>query len=126
MYLTSETLSNMHCHFSDDITDAYRRLRRLVMDYLGMNVPSPDVSDALDQSHTGSQFLEKEATNDTLGSACGGGGGGAGGMGARTWSKPSLADNGSQGMNNVLGMAMSPMPPAGRGMVVSSSLASFF
>ena len=106
----------------DDITDSYRRLRRLVMDYLGMNVPSPDMSDAMDQSHTGSQFFEKEATNDTIGSTGGGNAGGAGGMGARTWSKPSLADNGSQGVNNVLGMAMSPMPPAGRGVVVSITL----
>ena len=98
---------------SDEITDAYRRLRRLVMDYLGISVPSPEQSDALDQSQTGSQYLEKEATCDTFGST-----GGAGGMGARTWSKPSLADNTSQGMTNVLSMTMSPMPSAGRGVVV--------
>ena len=51
---------------SDDITDAYRRLRRLVMDYLGITPTSP--SDALGQSNTTSAFgLEKEATDMTTG-----------------------------------------------------------
>ena len=49
---------------SDDITDAYRRLRRLVMDYLGITPASP--SDAMGQSNTTSAFgLEKEVTDMT-------------------------------------------------------------
>ena len=49
---------------SDDINDAYRRLRRLVMDYLGITPASP--SDAMGQSNTTSAFgLEKEVTDMT-------------------------------------------------------------
>ena len=52
----------------DDITDAYRKLRRLVMDYLGITGTSPSHSDILEQSHTASAFgMEKEATETVAG-----------------------------------------------------------
>ena len=49
---------------SDDLTDAYKTLRHLVMEYLG--VMSTPHSDALGLSNTTSAFgLEKEATEMT-------------------------------------------------------------
>ena len=97
---------------SDDIFDAYRRLRRLVMDYLGISAPSPTASEMLEQSQSGSHALEREITETMTANSAN--------MGARSWSKPSITDSASQALASVRQkQAMSPMPASGRGVVVS-------
>ncbi len=44
---------------------------------------------------------------------------GSANMGTRTWSKPSIPDSSSQAVTSMRAKAMSPMPPGGRGIVVS-------
>lgn len=100
---------------SDDIFDAYRRLRRLVMDYLGISAPSPTASELLEQSQSGSHALDREVTETMTANSAN--------MGARSWSKPSIADSASQALASVRQkQAMSPMPASGRGVVEEESI----
>lgn len=97
----------------DDIVEAYKRLRRLVMDYLGISAPTPSISN-LEAYDTDTNLLDKELTGENFSQAPS-----ANNL-ARTWSKPSLADSATQqAMANLKAKMGSPMPPAGRGIVVS-------
>ena len=88
---------------SEDIADAYRRLRRLVMDYLGISPTTPDTST---QQFPTTDMGEAETYQAMTGVAS------TNAMGARTWSKPSIPDSMSQ--------ARGPIGSAtGRGIVVS-------
>ncbi|XP_048741969.1 leucine-rich repeat and guanylate kinase domain-containing protein-like [Ostrea edulis] len=65
---------------SDDIEEAYRHLRRLVMDYLGISIPSyeSEVGDITETKDT-----DNNAPTGTQ-------------LGTRTWSRPSIPDSMSQ------------------------------
>ena len=95
---------------SDDITDAYRRLRRLVMDYLGISSDTPSMSD-FDTGVTDSNMggLDKERTQDTFANSA---------NMARTWSKHSLSESFSAALANTRNVAQSPIMPSSRGIVV--------
>ncbi|XP_013413675.1 leucine-rich repeat and guanylate kinase domain-containing protein [Lingula anatina] len=92
---------------SDDISEAYKKLRRLVMDYLGINVPTPTESEYQDQdtsSVTGTKLTDT-------------------GMGARTWSRPSIPDSTSQLQASTGGgVGSKAHTPVGRGVVEAASL----
>ena len=97
----------------DDITEAYTRLRKLVMDYLGINSQTPEASE-MDRENTESNFLGRENTDTTFATSAN-----FGGMGQRTWSKPSLADSMSQALANVKQrQTQSPIAGQARGIVV--------
>lgn len=105
----------MLCLHPDDIVEAYKKLRHLVMDYLGISAPTPSISD-LEALNTDLSLLDKEHTSDTLA-----GGGNTNNNLARTWSKPSLNESATQqALASLKAKTMSPMPPTGRGIVVSS------
>ena len=99
---------------SDEITEAYRRLRRLVMDYLGLRAMSPTQSEPTDTPFTGVSQLDRDGTDTITG--------GSANMGQRTWSKPSLPDSASQTIQAMRAKAMSPLPPPSRGVVVRCKL----
>ena len=101
--------------FVDDITEAYTRLRKLVMDYLGISAQTPEPSE-MDRENTESNFLGRENTDTTFATSANFG------MGQRTWSKPSLADSMSQALTNVKQrQAQSPIAWMARGIVVKLS-----
>lgn len=81
----------------DDIQEAYRRLRRLVTDYLGISLVS-EQSDSADEEET---LLVTEGQQTQ--------------MGTRTWSKPSIPDSLSQPYTR--GKTSSPVQ-SGRGILV--------
>lgn len=83
--------------FTDDIQEAYRRLRRLVTDYLGISLVS-EQSDSADEEET---LLVTEGQQTQ--------------MGTRTWSKPSIPDSLSQPYTR--GKTCSPVQ-SGRGILV--------
>ncbi|XP_060555244.1 leucine-rich repeat and guanylate kinase domain-containing protein-like isoform X1 [Ruditapes philippinarum] len=91
----------------DDIQEAYKRLRRLVMDYLGIGVPSPPLSDAGDMA---TDVVQRGDTDQNLTTQ----------LGTRTWSKPSMSDTMSQSYNRPRG-AQSPIISS-RGIVEEASL----
>lgn len=91
---------------SEDIGEAYRKLRRLVMDYLGISTMSP-VSTSQPYSTT---EVQGDAYQTMTGAAS------ANQMGARTWSKPSNPDSMSQTRGHV-GSATG----TGRGIVEEES-----
>ena len=99
-------------YFIDDITDAYYRLRRLVMEYLALGPSTPDMSEALDTPYTGASLYDRENTTDTMMTT------GSANLGARTWSKPSITDSTSQNIAVIHSKAISPVPPPSRGVVV--------
>lgn len=100
--------------FADDIVEAYKRLRHLVMDYLGIRAPTPSVSDLEPFMTADSNLLDKDYTSDTLAQSTS-----ANNL-ARTWSKPSLADSATQqALASLKAKTGSPMPTHGRGIVVS-------
>lgn len=72
---------------SEDIAEAYRKLRRLVMDYLGISTMSPV---STNQPYTNTDIGEGDAYQAMTGGAS------TNQMGARTWSKPSIPDSMSQ------------------------------
>ncbi|XP_052090305.1 leucine-rich repeat and guanylate kinase domain-containing protein-like [Mytilus californianus] len=84
---------------SDDIQEAYRRLRRLVTDYLGISLTS-EQSESGDEEET---VVEGQQTQ----------------MGTRTWSKPSLPDSLSQPYTR--GKTQSPVQ-SGRGILEEMSI----
>lgn len=86
---------NLICLIIDDIQEAYRRLRRLVTDYLGISLTS-EQSESGDDEET---IVEGQQTQ----------------MGTRTWSKPSLPDSLSQPYTR--GKTQSPVQ-SGRGILV--------
>lgn len=92
--------------FLDDIQEAYKRLRRLVMDYLGIGLSSPQASD------TGDPTMEatRGDTDQNLTTQ----------LGTRTWSRPSMTDTMSQSFQRTRGV-QSPII-GGRGIVVSPLL----
>ncbi|KAL8576945.1 hypothetical protein ACOMHN_024221 [Nucella lapillus] len=94
---------------SEDIADAYRKLRRLVMDYLGI---SPSTPDASSQAFPATEMGDG---TETYNQALTGGGASTNAMGARTWSKPSIPDSMSQ-VRGQMGSA------AARGIVEEASL----
>ncbi|XP_041349992.1 leucine-rich repeat and guanylate kinase domain-containing protein-like [Gigantopelta aegis] len=75
---------------SDDIQEAYRRLRRLVMDYLGISnlVSSLDGAD-YQYSEVQAPITDSIADNTAMGSA-------ANPLASRSWSRPSITDTVSQ------------------------------
>ena len=78
------------------------------MEYLGINAPSPSISDV--EPSNGGSVLEKEGTMDTLT--------GQSNL-VRQWSKLSITDSLSQAINSLkVKSAPSPMPTTGRGIVV--------
>ena len=82
---------------SDDIQEAYKRLRRLVMDYLGIGMASSPTSE-LGEGDRGENTEQNMTTQ----------------MGTRTWSK-------SETMSQTLpraGRAVQSPIPSGRGIVV--------
>ncbi|XP_046341681.2 leucine-rich repeat and guanylate kinase domain-containing protein-like [Haliotis rufescens] len=94
---------------SDDIQDGYRRLRHLVMDYLGIGSMSPnmmtDPTNNYEEAHGETDMYPLPgAASATM-------------MGARTWSKPSLPDS----MSQTRGKVTSPAT-TGRGIVEEESL----
>ena len=114
----SLSMYNMLVMWSDDIVEAYKKLRNLVMDYLGISAPTPSVSD-LEPFNTDSNLLEKENTGDTItvtqatSNTCL----------VRTWSKPSLCESATQqALASLKAKTGSPMPPSGRGIVVGASI----
>ncbi|KAK7102788.1 leucine-rich repeat and guanylate kinase domain-containing protein-like [Littorina saxatilis] len=89
---------------SDDIADAYRHLRRLVMDYLGVSPSTPDTSSQPYQT----DITEGDNYQAMTGAAS------TNALGGRTWSKPSIPDSMLQ--------ARGPMGSAtGRGIVEEES-----
>ena len=107
--------SRMYFHqvgiLPDDIVEAYKQLRRLVMEYLGIGAPTPSISDA-GPSNPGST-IDKEGTMDTMIT-------GQSNL-VRQWSKHSITDSLSQAISNLkVRSAPSPMPTTGRGIVVST------
>lgn len=64
---------------SDDIEESYKHLRRLVMDYLGISIPSFE-------SEAGDVMETKDTENAPTGTQ----------LGTRTWSRPSIPDSMSQ------------------------------
>ncbi len=118
----------LYC-LTDDITEGYKKLRKLVMDYLGIAMTTPTSSELGEQSTTGSNLLERDQTLDTVGSI----------QLARAWSQPSLAESATRahsqqgtarlqtggrtsrgGVRNPV--VLSPMPLTARGVVVSTNL----
>lgn len=93
---------------TDDIQEAYRRLRRLVMDYLGINIPTPPMSE---QGET----TESHGTTEPT---VAGQNGGSAALG-RAWSKASIADSLTLSQAHTWTIkAQSPIL-SGRGIVVS-------
>ena len=90
---------------TDDITEAYKQLRRLVMDYLGISTATP-VS-------TTAPYTITEATGATEAFPAFNGGASSNQMGGRTWSKPSIPDS-SRGPRASSGVPVSQV----RGIVV--------
>ncbi|KAL4227150.1 hypothetical protein ACF0H5_015123 [Mactra antiquata] len=91
---------------SDDIQEAYKRLRRLVMDYLGIGI-SPPASENGEQSNE----VQRGDTDQNLTTQ----------VGTRTWSKPSMSETGmSQAFSRPRG-TQSPII-SGRGIVEEASL----
>lgn len=88
--------------FQDDIQEAYKRLRRLVMDYLGIGMSSPPASDAGDPT----MEATRGDTDQNLTTQ----------MGTRTWSRPSMTDTISQPFTRTRAV-QSPVI-GGRGIVV--------
>ena len=83
------------------------------MDYLGVSAPTPTASE-LDHENTDPNLLGRENTETTFATSANLG------MGARTWSKHSLADSMSQAVANVKQrQAQSPILSMARGIVVS-------
>ncbi|XP_076447535.1 leucine-rich repeat and guanylate kinase domain-containing protein-like [Babylonia areolata] len=73
---------------SEDIAEAYRKLRRLVMDYLGISPSTPDASSqAFPPTEVGGEGEPYQAMTGAASTNA---------MGARTWSKPSIPDSISQ------------------------------
>ncbi|GFR95894.1 leucine-rich repeat and guanylate kinase domain-containing protein [Elysia marginata] len=111
---------------SDDISEAYRQMRRLVMDYLGVSATTP-ASTAAPYTITDTREAT-EAFQTPFAAVPGVGGvgsvGGAGGpalsnqMGARTWSKPSIPDSLSQRGTTRVGSGA----PVSRGIVEEESI----
>ncbi|CAH1782663.1 unnamed protein product, partial [Owenia fusiformis] len=101
---------------SDDIAEAYKRVRRLVMDYLGICIPTPDTSRTENYeaiSSRDSRFSDNNGTF-TMGSA---------NMGARTWSKPSIPDSVAQQFAPGKPVMVPGSPiVSGRGIVEEASL----
>ena len=96
-------LINRSCNLvSDDIQEAYKRLRRLVMDYLGIGMASPNTSDVGDVIPDN----QRENTDQNLQMQ----------MGTRTWSRPSLSESVSQPFTRQRA-TQSPII-SGRGIVV--------
>ena len=91
---------------SDDIEEAYKHLRRLVMDYLGISVPSFE-SEVGDMAET--KDTENNAPTGTQ-------------MGTRTWSRPSIPDSMSQAYTR--GKTTQSPSLSGRGILVSVSVIS--
>ena len=99
---------NTYATVPDDITEAYKKLRRLVMDYLGTSVPSPPESEHPDASCE-SPMTEAELTVT----------GGSANLGTtRTWSRPSIPDSISQQYAAAVKKSQTPTG-GGRGVVVS-------
>ena len=88
---------------SDDIEEAYKHLRRLVMDYLGISVPSFE-------SEVGDMAETKDTENAPTGTQ----------MGTRTWSRPSIPDSMSQAYTR--GKTTQSPSLSGRGILVSVSV----
>ena len=88
-----------YTEFSDDIEEAYKRLRRLVMDYLGISLPSygSEIGDI--------DIKDIENTAPTQ-------------LGTRTWSRPSIPDS----MSQPYARGKSTQSPvlSGRGILVST------
>ena len=105
----------MYFKLADDITEAYTRLRKLVMDYLGIASQTPEPSE-MTRENTESNMMGRENTDTTFATS------GNFGLGQRTWSKHSLADSVSQALANVKQrQVQSPIVTGGqaRGIVVS-------
>ena len=113
---------------ADDISEAYRQMRRLVMDYLGVSATTPASTAApytiTDTREATEAFPTPFATVPGVVGVGSGGVGGVGGvggpassnqMGARTWSKPSIPDSLSQRGTTRVGSGA----PVSRGIVVS-------
>ena len=85
------------------------------MDYLGISAPSPSesvIEPSTRQNTELSTMLDRENTAMTTDTQPGGP------HLARTWSKPSLNDSMNQAIGNLKQKTQSPMPHAGRGVVV--------
>lgn len=85
---------------SDDIEDSYKHLRRLVMDYLGISIPSFE-------SEAGDVMETKDTENAPTGTQ----------LGTRTWSRPSIPDSMSQQYTR--GKTTQSPSLSGRGILVS-------
>ena len=92
----------VYFYISDDIQEAYKRLRRLVMDYLGIGITSPPNSEIGDTDARGDNTDQNITTQ----------------MGTRTWSKPSISESMSQTFPRSSRNVQSPIQ-SGRGIVVS-------
>ncbi|XP_005112686.1 leucine-rich repeat and guanylate kinase domain-containing protein [Aplysia californica] len=95
---------------SDDITEAYKQMRRLVMDYLGISTTTP-VSTAAPYTITDTREVT-DAFQGFTGAAS------SNQMGARTWSKPSIPDS----MSQTRGPRVSSGAPVSRGIVEEESI----
>lgn len=85
---------------SDDIEESYKHLRRLVMDYLGISIPSFE-------SEAGDVMETKDTENAPTGTQ----------LGTRTWSRPSIPDSMSQQYTR--GKTTQSPSLSGRGILVS-------
>jgi len=95
---------------SDDITDAYKQLRKLVMDYLGVSATTPastappyTITDTREATEPFPTFTGAASSNQ---------------MGARTWSKPSIPDS----MSQTRGPRVGSGAPVSRGIVEEESI----
>lgn len=85
---------------SDGIEESYKHLRRLVMDYLGISIPSFE-------SEAGDVMETKDTENAPTGTQ----------LGTRTWSRPSIPDSMSQQYTR--GKTTQSPSLSGRGILVS-------
>lgn len=88
---------------SDDIEESYKHLRRLVMDYLGISIPSFE-------SEAGDIMETKDTENAPTGTQ----------LGTRTWSRPSIPDSMSQQYTR--GKTTQSPSLSGRGILEAMSL----
>ncbi|XP_064632392.1 leucine-rich repeat and guanylate kinase domain-containing protein-like [Lineus longissimus] len=93
---------------SDEITEAYKRLRRLVMDYLGINLPTPEPADPEENSDApGSDPSATTPANNKPTS------------GSIAWSRASLPESITQQYPGTIKKPqMSPVPPLVQGIGV--------
>ncbi|KAL3852031.1 hypothetical protein ACJMK2_015742 [Sinanodonta woodiana] len=90
---------------SDDIKEAYKHLRRLVMDYLGIGMNTPPANDHGDTAFDSQGMSDQNVAPQ---------------LGPRTWSKPSIPDSVSQSFMRAKAN-QSPIM-SGRGIVEEASL----